>query len=49
MMPSSSQVLVHQIIFHISMDLDKFIIGNGLRRGEERRGEGVKEESSDIE
>jgi len=26
------------------MDLDKFIIDNGLRRGE-----GVKEESSDIE
>jgi len=31
------------------MDLEKFIIDNGLTRGEERRGEGVKKESSDIE
>jgi hypothetical protein len=39
MKPSSSQVLDHQLLFHIMYGLDNFIIF-GQKKGEERRGEG---------
>jgi hypothetical protein len=42
MKPSSSQVLDHQLLFHIMYGLDNFIIGQKKeRRGEGRGGVGV--------